>query len=437
MFDNMYTIQNVINYINAIKQQKNSSKGICVLLGAGADITSGGKTFRSLKIDLLRANNIDVSSDIQEENLTKKFDKLVCNFTQDGRCSELESVMRKNCQPSEGYELLVLLAYLGYIDAVITTNFDVLLEETEKQMSIKPFDIFTPGRAIPGDFYEKRQKCSPIFVKLHGDLYGRLVTHLTKEEIESKPYGSEFIKMVTYIIRNYAIITIGYGGYDNLLTDIFKENIEDLPPLYWCNITKPKTDAQLVQILSQHNKLCFVQSTFDNFFQKLGLYFLGKQELKDTNPHFLPTVIKAKILNQQVMYNVGFENTGLIERKEIDNRILDFLTNADKNTVMLTGNAGMGKTSVIRRFIESYKDFSIMPIWIEKTEPEGILKCIANALGYKTDVPFSLLYNFANWCSQNHFNIIFVVDEIQLNSNGDDFVKYVKEMFDFFNVISN
>lgn len=438
MQDRNYTIQNVINYINVIKKQQCNVKGVCILLGAGADITSGGKTFRELKMDLLEANGIDITRNITDKNLTEKFDDLIEKFTQDDRSIELESIMEKICVPSEGYELLVFLAHLGYIDAVISTNFDVLLEQTEQELSVKPFDIFAPGRAIPGNYYEKRQVYAPVYVKLHGDLYGRLVTHLTKKEIESKQYGSEFLEMVTNIIKNYAVIAIGYGGYDDLLTDIFKDCIESIQPVYWCNIAEPSPDSQLVQVLNQQDKLRFLPCTFDAFFQELGLYFLKKQELHDTNPHFLPTIIKAKVLNQKVLYNNTINNkTCLIERSEIENQILNFVVNVEKNAVMLVGNAGMGKTTAIHCFIDHYSDFFIMPIYMKKREQDGILKSLANAMGYKTDVPFSLLYNFANWCEQNQFSITFVIDEIYLGDNVEDSVKYVKELFDFLKIISD
>lgn len=436
MSDNSFVVQNIINSIKTIKKQQSNLRGVCILLGAGADLTSGGKTFRTLKMDLLKENNIDIPDSITDKKLTEKFDNVVERFTLGERCAELENIMRKHCTPSEGYELLVFLAQLGFIDAVITTNFDILLEETERSLFIKPFEIFTPGRAIPGDFFKKRQKCNPIYLKMHGDLYGQMVTHLTRQEITSKAYGEEFINLVEHIIQNYLVISIGYGGYDDLLTSIFRDHIDKVSSVYWCNIKAPETDSPLASLLMEHNKLQFIPCTFDSFFQKIGMSFLREQELPDTNPHFLPTVIKAKLINQQTLYFDGSNLSSLIERSDITNEILSFLATSD-NVTILVGNAGMGKTSFIRLLIERYKEFSFMPIKINREDTSSILKCIANALGYKTDVPFSLLYNFSNWCDLNGFNIVFVMDEISLGSNAEDSIKYIKELLDFFKIIAN
>ena len=187
------TIDNIINHISSVKKGEHSKHGICVLLGAGADISSGGILFRELKIKFLNENGFQISNDITDNKLDEEFQKVVDNLSQDGRCETLDKIMRSNSAPSEGYELLVMLAENGFIDAIITTNFDYLLEETEKLLGIKPFTIFTPGRAVPQEYYKKRNKISPIYLKMHGDLSDRLVTHLTKEELESKEYAHEFI----------------------------------------------------------------------------------------------------------------------------------------------------------------------------------------------------------------------------------------------------
>lgn len=75
-----------------------------------------------------------------------------------------------------------------------------------------------------------------------------------------------------------------------------------------------------------------------------------------------------------------------------------------------------------------------MPVRISKGINESILKTVANTIGYKTDVPFSLLYNFAKWCSELQLNIIFVLDEICITREQEDSIKYIKELFDFINI---
>ncbi len=425
-----YVVSNIVNYISAVKNGKAHKKGVCILIGAGADIASGGKTFTNLKYDLLKKNDIDIPSDASEEKITNEFDTLINKFTQSGRCTELENVMRDTFSPSEGYELLVLLAEMKYIDAVVTTNFDTLLEETEKELSMHPFDIYAPGVSIPDHFYMNRNHIRPIYLKMHGDLYGRYISHLTKKEIESKQYGTDFVKLLSYILSKYFIIVIGYGGYDDLITDLFTNIPADDVPVYWCNVKEQ--ESPLVSLLKKQKRFNYVSISFDDFFKYVGLSFLGKQELPDTNPHFLPTVIQAKANNGKEIYT---NSADYVLRNEIIEQINEFIIDMEKNTIMLYGKKGMGKSVFVGQMIEYYNDFLFIPVKINKVISESILKTVATTIGYKTDVPFSLLYNFAKWCNESQFNIIFVLDEICISDEQEDSIKYIKELLDFFNII--
>lgn len=432
MVKNNYVVSNIINYISAVKNGKTNKKGVCILIGAGADIASGGKTFTNLKYDLLKKNDIDILSEANEEKITEEFDALIKKFTQSGRCNELENVMRDTYSPSEGYALLVLLAEMKYIDAVVTTNFDTMLEEVEKELSMHPFDIYAPGVSIPDNFYLNRHNIRPIYLKMHGDLYGRYISHLTKEEIESKQYGADFVKLLSYILSEFFIIIIGYGGYDDLITDLFKNNLEDDIPVFWCDVKRQEQDSPLVKLLKKQNRFNYVSISFDDFFKEVGLSFVGKQELPDTNPHFLPTVIHAKANNGKEMYT---NSADYVLRNEIIEQINEFIINMEKNAILLHGKNGMGKSVFVGQMIDYYNDFLFIPVKISKVITESILKTVANAIGYKTDVPFSLLYNFVKWCNQLQFNVIFVLDEIFISNGQGDIIKYIKELLDFLNII--
>lgn len=128
-------INNIINHINSIKRGTYKKRGVCILIGAGADISSGGILFHDLKIRFLKENNCILPHNVSEKLLDEQFEMMVEKLTQDGRCETLDKIMRKHKTPSEGYSLLVMLAEMGYIDAVITTNFDYLLEETQELLN--------------------------------------------------------------------------------------------------------------------------------------------------------------------------------------------------------------------------------------------------------------------------------------------------------------
>lgn len=430
-----YLINNIANYVKAVKENKTRFKGICFLIGSGADITSGGKTFRTLKLDFLKSNAYDVPSDIEDTKLTEVFDECVDKFSEAGRCTELEAIMRKHSTPSEGYELLVLLAELGYIDAIVTTNFDVLLEETQKELGVRPFDVFAPGVAVPNNFYEKRQKHTPIYLKLHGDLYGRYVSHLTKNEIENKAYGEEYIHMLEYILQNYTVISIGYGGYDELIADIFRNKIEDLESVWWCDIKLPDESAPLVKLLSENGKINYVNCSFDGLFCELASNLLRNKSLPDTTPHFLPSIIKAKVKEAQASYIKEVHSENEISRNQLISDLEPFFTNKKDSILFVHGKNGMGKTNLMVQLMNYYNELSFIPIHINDSYCKNILEHMANALGYKTDVPFALLYNFSKWAQKTINSFIFIIDEINILKYPKDSIKYLKEVLDFLTII--
>ena len=55
---NNKNINNILNHIISVKNGMNQKRGVCFLIGAGADITSGGILFRNLKISFLKLFDI-------------------------------------------------------------------------------------------------------------------------------------------------------------------------------------------------------------------------------------------------------------------------------------------------------------------------------------------------------------------------------------------
>lgn len=434
---NVRNIENIINHINSIKSGKSEKKGVCILLGAGADISSGGILFKELKIRFLEENGYRIPLNISDVILNARFEECLENLSQNDRCETLEKVMERSSKPSEGYELMVLLAQLGYIDAVLTTNFDYLLEETESLLNIKPFSIYAPGMAIPEEFYARRTATMPIYLKMHGDLYGRIVTHLTQTEIESKKYGIDFIKLFKHIIKNNTIITIGYGGYDELITQIFVQEMQEIEPVYWCNIKTPDMESKLAKALEENNKLLYVKTTFDKLFQNLAFYFLQEENMIDSNPIFLPTIFQSKMERQKKLFAKKLEvSTNSIDRISIKNKLDTYFQNYDKKCVVIKGEPQIGKSTFIYKSVMVIPDIKIIPISYNGNK--GILETMAIAMGYKTDVPFSLMYNFSNWCNEKKEHIVFVIDDF-FNDNyvTDTNYKYILELCNFIYVTSN
>lgn len=425
-------INNIINHINSIKKGTSNKKGVSILIGAGADISSGGILFRNLKSRFLEENGCKVPSNINDKILDEKFENLIEQISQDSRCETLDAIMKRNKEPSEGYSLLVMLAYMGYVDAVITTNFDYLLEETQIMLNLTPFTVFTPGKAIPEEYYMRRTKNSPIYLKMHGDLSGRLVTHLTQNEIRNKEYGENFVNLFRTTIINNGIIIVGYGGYDSLITELFEKEIDNIDEVYWCNICNPKEDSELVKLLEQKGKLHYVNTTFDNLFQELAKSLLKDIKLKNTNPIFLPTVIQSKIDNQMSIFEKKFNYKNRLVKRKKEQEILDnFLTTFNNKCLAIIGEYKYGKSCFVYNTLKDLQDITFIPVVCD--HKCSILESMSQAIGYYTDVPFPIMYSFLKWWDTKNGQLIFVIDDF---FNSDYYEESDNsQIIDFFNFL--
>lgn len=430
---NRLNINNLINHITSIREGAYKTNKICVLIGAGADITSGGILFRELKLRFLEENGCPVPRNAADKHIDELFENQVAQMSQDSRCETLDKIMRRHKEPSEGYLLLVMLAELGYVDAVVTTNFDYLLEETQRTLNVSPFTIFSPGKSIPEEYYKRRQKISPLYLKMHGDLSDRLVTHLTESEIKNKRYGESFIDFLRYIIQSHSLIIVGYSGYDTLIAEIFRQEINNIADIYWCNVSEPNTDSTLANVLQQAGKFYYIKTSFDKLFQDIATVFLKKEKIKNTNPIFLPTVVQSKINNQLSVFAEKIKNIGnLIERKE-ENEVLErFLSSFDNKCAAIVGEPHFGKTCFVYKAIQTFQDIIFLPITCD--QKHTILESIALAIGYETDVPFPILYNFVKWRNGEKKHLVFVIDDF---FNNDYFQNAFNnnQIIEFFNFL--
>lgn len=427
-------INNIVNHIKSIKSGSSPKKGVCVLIGAGADLSSGGVLFRELKLLFLKENGCIISSNITDKMLDEKFEEVINQISQESRCETLDTIMKRYKTPSEGYSLLVMLTEMGYIDAVITTNFDYLLEETQALLNLTPFTVFTPGRAVPEEYYMRRTKNTPVYIKMHGDLSDRLVTHLTQSEIQSKSYGENFVKLIKYTISNNSLIIVGYGGYDSLITEIFEMEKDNIDEVYWCNISRPKDDSGLANLLQKCNKFSFVNTKFDNLFQEISKSLLRDVHLKNTNPIFLPTVVQSKIDNQISLFEREIDyKDKLIKREKAYENLDKFLATIDFDSKCLAviGEYKYGKTCFVYKSLKEMRDITYIPVVCNKKD--SILEHIAQAIGYYTDVPFPILYSFLKWWEKKDRQLAFVIDGF---FNLDYYAqRNVVQNIDFFNFL--
>ena len=139
------------------------------------------------------------------------------------------------CEPSLGYHLISMLAQIGIIKSVWTTNFDGLMVKcAHKYTPLTPIEISTDvaDRVYRGDVDNEL-----LCIELHGDYkYGALKN--TAEELDTQ--NDIFISALMHELTNRDLIVIGYSGRDKslmaALNEVYKQ--AGAGKLFWCGYGK-------------------------------------------------------------------------------------------------------------------------------------------------------------------------------------------------------
>lgn len=414
-----------VSELNAIAKDKNPDHGICLFLGAGADISSGGVLFTDLKKESVSWVRNSKIHDYESTNLIdKEFDEIINSLDDISRSMVVEYLIKRSSQwsPSDGYKLLILLAKENCITSVITTNFANLLETTQAQLGIDAFQIFTPATAIPAQYFINSRSKKAIYLKMHGDIDGKLITHLTTSEIQNKSYQVEFIKLFEHLIENDTLVFLGYSGWDTKIVEIFRQNIERISKVYWCNISKPDENAPLIKLFYENNiNFKYLDFNFDKALQIIATEFFKEKTLFHVDSIFIWALIKSKIqkLQREFISTIKNASPNLLPISRTKTDILNtFILEPLKNFCIITGNSGVGKSMLVAEYSKLYEqneEVWVIPLNTLTTYSDNLLDYIIKKLGYASKDAYTVLYQLARWTWEQNKYFIFIIDNIGNN----------------------
>lgn len=404
-------------------------ENICIILGAGADIASGGILFSTLKKKCVREMGYIIHDNTPNEEIDRIFNEFFNKLHDKERSNILNKLMRQTnvWSPSEGYQLLVLLAKEHIINSVITTNFDNLMERSEKIMGLKAFQILDAKTVLPQDYILDTMSDLSLYIKMHGDIDNNSVSHLTFQEIDTKEYYSEFSSLVKNILKSSIVIIIGYSGYDTKITEIISETKDCLKNIYWCNPNLPPKDSLLVQRLE--GKYTYISTNFDQLMQEVATLLFSNKKIITSNSVFIWTLIKSKIkklqnifIDNQTLLKMNQKRKNIITRTQYRNILHKFVLNDKKNLCILTGNSGVGKSMFLAQQCNSTfaDDFNIIPITLSLENYKNIIEYVVEELGYITHDANLFILQFIKWCNMNKHNVLFAFDNFQILSDSEE-----------------
>jgi hypothetical protein len=398
---------------------------ICFLLGAGADISAGGLTFTELKrqavAEFLKRYLFDVTS---PEEIEAEFEGLFLRLEPDERALLIESLFRRMepLNPSDAYKLLVLLAEAGGVDAVITTNFDLMLERAQSQLGRDLFQVFAPGFARPYPLsFDRFELPKKPYLKLHGDIASRSVTLLTSYELKNSTYDSSMLELLVSILRTHDLVLAGYSGYDEALARIIVDAVDmSTNRIFWCNPHPPSPESPLYSQIADRARV--ISIGFDELMMEVARPVLEQPSLVPMEPMYLRCLFDWRVdyCNREYIHTYG-ERSGrshvdiFARRRVIENRLASFLR-PNRPLAIIAGPSGFGKTTIGIRLHKIWHAQSFTQILLIRSQalPSSgdIEQHISEQLGgLGSRTPFSL-FQLERWLRENDLRLVLFIDGI-------------------------
>ena len=209
--------------------QSDENDGITLFLGAGCSLASSPHDISTYGIvkNIVETQLEDISGMPDTWNeLYKTFINIAWNGLGKKDKINLLKPYFNDLKPSEGYLAIKYLIEHGYVQNIITTNFDPLIDKILENI---------PHRKIVGELTSELGDNPKItFIKAHGDLkYGNL--RFSPFELQKLP--AELENKIRQLTKGIVIV-VGYRGQDIGIMNSL--NTSDDHCAFWVSPTKPE-----------------------------------------------------------------------------------------------------------------------------------------------------------------------------------------------------
>ncbi len=290
------------NYQSLCTILREASSDFTIFLGAGASITSGGKSYKEIVFGTLKKHN-ELSRDVEQDDTLafEKFYKLLRSVDQETRYQTLREYF-EDMFPSIGYVFLAKIIQKAFEDrnlcTIITTNYDFMLEVSlSKAADLLPGKHYAPYIAGLNDELIAKVHSDPDrlkIIKLHGDFHAKSLKALN-EELQL----TDSMKTLLKSALGKKAIFIGYSGQDRDVIDCIPR---DGGPIFWVSPKRPCSEEELVHaspekyylntevdmLLKSRNRgynkdRCFTGSDgyFDDFAKNFYGVFFQKKDVNE------------------------------------------------------------------------------------------------------------------------------------------------------------
>lgn len=215
--------------VDAMKRAKKNNRPFTIFIGAGCSLTSSKRSISTEQVilDILR-NHFDsgYTHPGNWEGLYRDFVNNVWGTLGEADRREILDDYFLNLIPSDGYTNLKVLVENGYISNIITTNFDMLLDDSLQGLSYNIKVGCNSERKIKGG-------STVHLLKVHGDIEnGQL--RFSPDELVILPKNLQ--SCINHMTSNNCLVC-GYSGQD---IGVMKSlDFESEYSVYWASPHKP------------------------------------------------------------------------------------------------------------------------------------------------------------------------------------------------------
>ncbi|TAN61242.1 hypothetical protein EPN18_07055, partial [bacterium] len=331
--------------IEKLRNAHKSDTKCAILIGAGCSVSAGIPVGSGIIKRI--AQDFPASYNKLPENYRKDYFKVMAVLTETERRTLINDSI-KNAKLNWAHICIALLIKEGYVDRVLTTNFDPLVVKSCAMLSEFPavYDITASDGFQPELIHDK------AIIYLHGQ-------HTGFVQINTGPEHEKLSERLKPIfddtLQKHIIIVIGYSGEAD---PVFKKNLANVTQfnngLYWIGHNDNDAGAHLTSTIFQKDKSAFYTKGYDadSFLIKLA------QELNIFPPDIFekPFTHLNALMDTIVPYILPMsdkditDSTRQLIRKGIDTLEVEFKKEDDQKEKILLMQ---GKFSEVQELLET------------------------------------------------------------------------------------
>jgi tetratricopeptide (TPR) repeat protein len=213
----------------------------------------------------------------------------------------IESLI-ENCNPSGAYIILAMLIEKGFLNNILTTNFDDFINDTLLYYTTARPRFYADDELSQ---YISVYSHKPNIIKLHGDYRYANIKNTNEETFKLTKSMEDKLRE---LLQNLDLIVIGYNGSDYSIMNVLQQVKTPDCELIWCSLDENNVHWRVANLINNTENSWFVKiKGFDDLIKDFYL------ELVKSPPDLIE---KAKIRQEEISRYIKEYNKDLQEKAD-------------------------------------------------------------------------------------------------------------------------